>query len=241
MECTQARPEAADIADPVKRRADEGAAIFRSLRCEFLEHVDGVERVLQPGAPAAFFSHAVTVRQGREGGGEPERDGNHPRKRETETRMRRPAREEDHRGQRGGRRENRVLEHAEAEDTRPCLTRIEAGCLESLAVDHEATADHERALAGGDVRPRASKPEPGTALDTRHFAVRDDVAEIRCELHAECDRQPDWVEVPQFVQHVAESGSPGNAHNGPERQSTADPDEQSMLSRMPIQMWQRPQ
>jgi hypothetical protein len=43
------------------------------------------------------------------------------------------------------------------------------------------------------------------------------------------------------VKHVAESGGPGNAHKGSERQRTADPDEQSMLSRMPIQMWQRPQ
>jgi hypothetical protein len=43
------------------------------------------------------------------------------------------------------------------------------------------------------------------------------------------------------VQHVAESGSPGNADKGSERQRTADPDEQSMLSRMPIQVWQRPQ
>ena len=155
--------------------------------------------------------------------------------------MRRPAREEDHRGQRGGWRENRVLERAEAEDTRPCLTRIKAGCLESLAVDHEATADHERAKAGGDDRPRASEPEPGTTLHTRNLAVRDDVAEVRRELHAECDRQPDRVEVAQFVQHVAESGSPGNAHKGSERQRTADATEQSMLGRMPIQMWQRPQ
>jgi hypothetical protein len=43
------------------------------------------------------------------------------------------------------------------------------------------------------------------------------------------------------VHHVAESGSPGNADKGAERQRTADPDEQSVLSGMPIQMWQRPQ
>jgi hypothetical protein len=43
------------------------------------------------------------------------------------------------------------------------------------------------------------------------------------------------------VQHVAESGSPGNADKGSERQRSADPDEQSMLSRMPNQRWQRPQ
>jgi hypothetical protein len=36
--------------------------------------------------------------------------------------------------------------------------------LESLPVDHEATADHEHAEAGGDDRPRASEPKPGTAL-----------------------------------------------------------------------------
>jgi hypothetical protein len=42
------------------------------------------------------------------------------------------------------------------------------------------------------------------------------------------------------VQHVAESGSPGNAHGGSERQRTADPDQQSVLGRVPIQMWQRP-
>ena len=43
------------------------------------------------------------------------------------------------------------------------------------------------------------------------------------------------------MQDVVESRGPGNAHKGSERQRTADPDEQSMLSRMPIQMWQRPQ
>ncbi len=72
--------------------------------------------------------------------------------------------EKDHRGQSGGRRQNRILERAEAEDTRPCLTRIQTGRLESLPVDHEATADHERSKAGGDDRARSSEPEPGTAL-----------------------------------------------------------------------------
>jgi len=43
------------------------------------------------------------------------------------------------------------------------------------------------------------------------------------------------------VQHAAESGSPGNANKGSERQRTADRDEQCVLSRMPVQMWQRPE
>ena len=120
------------------------------------------------------------------------------------------------------------------------MTRIEAGCLERLPVNHEAPADDERAKARCDDRPRASEPEPGTALYARHLAVRNDVAEVRSELHPECDRQPDRVEVPQFVQDVVESSGPGNPNKSSERQRTADPDQQSVLGRVPIQMWQRP-
>src|SRR5207245_2460022 len=45
VERTQARPEAADVADPVERRAEESAAVFRSLCRELLEQVDRVERL----------------------------------------------------------------------------------------------------------------------------------------------------------------------------------------------------
>jgi hypothetical protein len=109
-----------------------------------------------------------------------------------------------------------------------------------VTVDYKATTDHERAKTGGDDRARASEPKPGPPLQARHLAVRDDVAEVRRELHAECDRQPDRIDVPQFVEHVAESGSPGNTHERSERQHAADADEQGMLRGPPIQMWQRP-
>ncbi|MGZ4414872.1 MAG: hypothetical protein ACXVRZ_10960 [Gaiellaceae bacterium] len=42
------------------------------------------------------------------------------------------------------------------------------------------------------------------------------------------------------MQHVVESSSPRNAHERPERQRAADADEERMLRRTPIQMWQRP-
>ena len=78
--------------------------------------------------------------------------------------MRRPTHEQDHRGQGCGRCENRIFEHAETEDTRPRLARIQTGCLEGLPVDDEAAADHERAEAGGDNRTRAPEAKPGPAL-----------------------------------------------------------------------------
>jgi hypothetical protein len=46
--------------------------------------------------------------------------------------------------------------------------------------------------------------------------------------------------MPQLVQHVAEAGGPRNADGRPERQRRADPDQQRVLGRAPIQMWQRP-
>ena len=70
--------------------------------------------------------------------------------------MRRPTREEDHGGQSGGRRQNRVFERAKAEDTSPRLARIQAGCFECLPIDDEAAADHERAKACGHDRTGAS-------------------------------------------------------------------------------------
>jgi hypothetical protein len=83
--------------------------------------------MLQHRAPPAFVANAVTERQGGEGSSEPERDCDRPRQREPEARMRRPPCEENHRGQGGGRGQDCVLERTEAQDTRPCLTRIETG------------------------------------------------------------------------------------------------------------------
>ena len=42
--------------------------------------------------------------------------------------------------------------------------------------------------------------------------------------------------MPQLKQDAFESGSPGNAHGGAERQSGADPDEQQVLGRISIEM-----
>src|SRR4029077_1107605 len=103
----------------------------------------------------------------------------------------------------------------------------------------EAPADHERTETGGYHRSGTSEPEPGPALDTRHLAIRDDVPEVRSELHPERDRQPDRVEMPELVQHALEPSGPGDAHGRAERQCCADPDEEGVLSRMPVQMRKR--
>src|SRR5437667_234579 len=209
MECTKACPETADVAHPVERRAEEGATVFRSLCRQLLEHVDGVERLAQPGAPAALFPHAMTKRQSGQGGDEPERDGDDPRQREPE-------------------------------DTRPRLARIQTGCLERLPVDDKSPADHERTESGCDHRSRTPEPEPGTALQPRHLAVRDDVAEVRRKLHPERDRQPDRIEMTQLVEDPLEASGPGDARRSAEGQCRAEPDQQRMLGRLPVEMWLGP-
>src|SRR6266511_4299970 len=92
------------------------------------------------GAPAGFVPYPVTVREGRKGGDEPERNGDGPREGEPQARM--------------------------------------CGA---------ATEDDEDAEPGSNDRSGASETEAWTSFDPRDLAIRDDVAEVRRELHPERD------------------------------------------------------
>src|SRR6266540_5489217 len=143
--------------------------------------------------PAAFVPDAMTETERRERGDEAERDGDRPRQREAEARMRRPARENNHRRERGGGRKDRVLERAEPEHADARFTRLEPRVLERVTVDDEAATNNECPETRGDDCAGTPEPEPRTALDARDLAVGDDVAEVRSDLHAEGDRQPDRI------------------------------------------------
>jgi hypothetical protein len=141
----------------------------------------------------------------------------------------RATREQHDGGEGRGGREHRILERAEPENANACLARLEAGGLERLPVDDEAAANHERAEARCDDCSRASHAETRPSFKARHLAIRDDVAEVRCELHPERHGEPDRVDVAQLVEHVFEARRPRDSDHGAEREGSADCDEQRML------------
>src|SRR5439155_8848135 len=130
---------------------------------------------------------------------------------------------------------------AQTEDAHACLARLQPRGFQGLPVDHEPSANHERAEAGGDDRACASNPEPWAALEARDLAIRDDIAEVRGDLHPERDGQPDRVEVAELVEHAAEAGRPRDSDRRTEREGSPDPDEDRVLCGMAFEMRHRPQ
>jgi len=65
--------------------------------------------------------------------------------------------------------------------------------------------------------------------------------EVGRQLHAEGHREPDRVEVVQFVEHPAEACGPGDPDRGAERQRSADADEQRVLRGVSLEVRSRPE
>src|SRR2546421_10467918 len=91
----------------------------------------------------ALIRHAVADAERGERREKAERHGNRPRQSESEAWMRRPAREDDHRGERSSGSKDRVLERTEAQHANARLARLETRSLERMPVDDEAPTDHE--------------------------------------------------------------------------------------------------
>src|SRR5438067_1904439 len=193
---------------------------------------------MERAPPDAPFAEAVAETERSEGGEKPERHRDRPRQGEAEARMRRPAREDDHRSERSTRREDGVFERTEPEHPDAGLPRIEACVLERVPVDEESAANDEDAEAGRDDRARATDPETWAALDARNFAIRDDVAQVSRDFHPEGDGKPDRVDVVQVVQDLMEAGRPGDAHDRAECQRSADADQQQVLAGIALEMRQ---
>ena len=155
--------------------------------------------------------------------------------------MTRASRDDDHRGDGGGWRKDRVLERTEPEHAHARLPRRNACALERVTVDDEAAADDEHAESRGDDRACTSEPDLGSAFDARDLAVRDDVTEIRGDLHAERDRKPDPVHVIADVEDALEAGRPRDADQRGPGEHRADPDQDRVLQGVPLQMRQRPE
>src|SRR5947207_2437996 len=82
VECLETRPQTRDVAKPIQRRSEERADVLARLRRELAEDVEPFEPVRNDIPPAAAAAHAVAIGQREERRDEPERDGDHPRKRE---------------------------------------------------------------------------------------------------------------------------------------------------------------
>src|SRR6266545_725129 len=83
--------------------------------------------------------------------------------------------------------EHGVLEGSQTEDAYSRRPRLQTGGFERVAIDDEAAADDEDAEPGSNDRSGASETEAWTSFDPRDLAIRDDVAEVRRELHPERD------------------------------------------------------
>ena len=91
------------------------------------------------------------------------------------------------------------------------------------------------------IAPARASPSCGPPSSARDLAVGDDVTEVGRQLHAEGHREPDRIEVVQFVQHPAEACGPGDPDRGAERQRSADADEQRVLRGVPLEVRSRPE
>jgi hypothetical protein len=205
------------------------------------EHVHRLQRVPERRAPAAAVADPMPQAERRECSDEPERHRDRPREGEAEAGARRAAREDDHSRKRCDRREHGVLEGTEPEHADACLTRIEAGILERMPVDGEPAANDEDAEAGRHDRAGAPKAKTRPTLCARQLAVRDDVAEVRGELHRERDRQPVGVRGTELAQDRAEAGRPGDTGHRSQGEARTEEHEQRMLRRVALQMGGRPQ
>ena len=79
-------------------------------------------------------------------------------------------------------------------------------------------------------------PETRSALDPSNLPVRDDVAEVRGDLHAERHRQPDRIELVQLVEDDLEPRGPRNPDHGPQCQAGTEQDEERVLCGVALQM-----
>src|SRR5919204_4585322 len=203
------------------------------------QHVQRVETVADDVPPPALPLDAIAVCERERRGDQSQRYRDHPWQREPEARMCLAAGDDDHRGDGSSRREDRVLERAEAEDADARDARVDSRRLEGEAVDDEAAADDEDAEARSDDRARPPETHRGPPFHSDDLAVRHDVPDVRSDLEPECDRKPEPVEARTEIEDPLESGCPRNTDERTERQRAADAHEQRVLHRVPLEVRQR--
>ena len=151
---------------------------------------------------------ALTVHHQQGCGNEAERDADDPRKGQPRIDVGTREHDDVQRGRHRHRGEHDVLEGAEAEHARPCLTRRDTCALQHRLVEREAAGGEEDAEAGRDHCGGAGEVELGPVLGAGNLAVRDDVSHIRDDLRAEGDRSPPPVHVDEPVVHGDEARPP---------------------------------
>ena len=169
-------------------------------------------------------------------GGEADRDGDRPRKRERLRRLRDAAPEQRDRGDARGRCEQRVLECAQTEHAHACLAVGDAGLTERVQVDREPALRHEGAETGGDRGESVARRHVGAALDAGDLAVAEHVPDIRDDLGAQRDEEPDRLHVPEPGGDVPEAGRPRDSGERCERDRRAPGHEHERLCACPLHL-----
>ena len=167
----QARPEADDVAEPVDGGAERPEQVLR-LHEQALEHVDRVERLRQmPSRRPACARSAARCPTAQSAATKPSGTAIAHGSVSAERRRVRAVGEQQDRDDAGGRREQRVLERAEAEHAHAHLRSESPACLNawrSTAKPPRATNAPKPAVTAATTLAR---PELAVVLDARHLAV----------------------------------------------------------------------
>ena len=159
-----------------------------------------------------------------------------PRQREAERRRVHALDEQRDRRDAGRGREQRVLEGAEPEHAHARLTVGDPGLPECVQVDGEAAACDERAEAGRDGGDRRSRRDPRPALDARHLAVAEDVADVGDRLRRERHGEPFRANVVQPLGDLAEARRRGDDAQRRERDGRRPDHEQTRVGGRALQV-----
>jgi hypothetical protein len=71
-------------------------------------------------------------------------------------------------------------------------------------------------------------------VDTRDFAIPDDVSDVRDDLCAERDEEPDWIDVLEAVPDVLEAGDLAQREERRQREQGGAEEEQGGLCPRPV-------
>ena len=200
-------------------------AVLRGLPRERDHHSQRVESRPEARVPRSPTVEEVPVAQGEGRGDESDRHRDGPRPREPTVRSRGVLPQQVRRGDRGGRREQHVLERTEPDGPRLCLAAGHPGLLERFGVDEVSAGSDEDPEAGCNDRRRLRQLQLGSALDSGDFPIGDHVAGIRHELRAERHGEPHGRRTLEPVEHVVPARSPRDADRGGEGGQSRNDDE----------------
>jgi len=198
---------------------------------ELAEEMNRVQPLRDEFAPAAVAAQPLAETQRRQREDTPDRNGDRPRHRQPARGAMHVVDQQENRHDARGRRQQGVLERAEAEHADPRLTRVDELLTEGVKVEREASAGNEDAEAGGNERERTRVRERRAAVHACHLTVGEHVTEIREHFRAQRERKPAGVAMTEAVGDRAEASRPRDADQGRCGQPGPEHDERDHLAR----------